>query len=107
MHARGPWSGGEGGHLRGPLPGEQQSVYRAELFAVCRALETSPSGVTVVSDCLGVVQQADSFIKGARLAPRRHHADLWRRVQTAAAFKAARGEAVVFRWVPAHVPEQI
>ena len=47
------WSGG---HIKGTLPGGQQTVYRAELHAVCRALEVIAADVrqvTIVSDCLG------------------------------------------------------
>ena len=95
----------QGGHLRGPLPGEQQSVYRAELYAVVRAVEESPSQVTVVSDCLGVVQQAQAVLSGGRTAARRHHADLWARLHRAARARSARGEGTWVRWVPAHVPE--
>ena len=43
--------------------GGQQTVYRAELYAACRAFELASGPVTVVSDCYGVVQQAQSVIK--------------------------------------------
>ena len=69
-------------------------------------METAPDGVTVVSDCLGVVQQAESLLKGARLAPRKHHADLWKRFLAATGPKAARGETVVVRWAPAQLPAE-
>ena len=81
-------------------------MYRAELYAACRAFELAPGHVTVVSDCYGVVQQAQSVIKGAHIAARRPHVDLWRRMSVAVQAKAARGERVDIRWVPAHLPEE-
>ena len=81
-------------------------MYRAELFAACRAFELAPGHVTVVSDCYGVVQQAQSVIKGAHIAARRPHVDLWRRMSAAVQAKAARGERVDIRWVLAHLPEE-
>eukprot|EP00971_Amphidinium_carterae_P261200 5181818-Amphidinium_carterae.1 len=43
------------------VPGIKQSVYRAELHAVARALEEC-SPHEVVSDCKGVVKAAQAFL---------------------------------------------
>ena len=65
--------------MRGPLPGGQQTVYRAELYAVHRAMEESEEDLEIVSDCQGVVDRTTAVLAGADMGPRVPHADLWRR----------------------------
>eukprot|EP00435_Cladocopium_sp_Y103_P009908 s3081_g2.t1 len=67
----------------GPLPGFCQSSYRAEIFAVLRALE-AVRGVTgrifVWTDCSAVVRRLRSILRGALPRPNSAHSDLWMRV---------------------------
>ena len=46
------------------LPGPVQTVYRAELFAILVALEVFRGDVEVVSDCKGVVDEAERIRAG-------------------------------------------
>ena len=41
--------------LAGVLPGRVQTIFRAELYAVLRALRATKGPLEVVSDCAGVV----------------------------------------------------
>ena len=45
------------GWKAGTLPGQQQTVYRAELFAVLQAIESTWGDIELVSDCKGVVNK--------------------------------------------------
>jgi ribonuclease HI len=64
----------------GPLPGLLQSAYRAEVFAILRALECCHAGVTKVclwTDCAAVVKRLRKCIAGYVPKPNCPHADLW------------------------------
>ena len=81
----------------GGVPGNIQTVPRAELTALLRAFELSePFEVHVVSDCEYVV---NTFNRGESqfdyLSAR--HADLWKKV-----FRAARNRIVCVSWFHAH-----
>ena len=65
------------------LPGLVQTVYRAELFAILVALEVFRGEVEVVSDCKGVVDEAERIWAGGRINPTSRHADLWFRYRNA------------------------
>eukprot|EP00971_Amphidinium_carterae_P018737 369411-Amphidinium_carterae.1 len=64
-----------------PLPRIKQSVYRAELHAVARALEECQPH-EVVSDCKGVVKAVQALQTG-RMQPKGRNRDLEQRVQNA------------------------
>eukprot|EP00959_Pyramimonas_sp_CCMP1952_P236566 4943863-Pyramimonas_sp.AAC.1 len=61
----------------GPLPGHQQSVPRAELYAVIQVLRHRLLPIHIRTDCLGTV---DGLMGGPEWCthPRRQHCDLWR-----------------------------
>ena len=98
------WAVTAGGEawIRGTLPGQHQTVFRAELYAVVKALESTGGAVRIATDCQGVVRKALAFL-GAhhQIHPRTHHADLWKRAQVAAA-----GRSVNLVWVPSHLGEE-
>ena len=92
----------KGNWARGTLPGAQQTVFRAELFAVVIALEGTQGAIRIASDCQGVVEKAKRLIvDGSVVHPRQHHADLWTR-----ALRAAADRTVDIDWVPAHLGEE-
>eukprot|EP00971_Amphidinium_carterae_P228746 4537759-Amphidinium_carterae.1 len=64
------------------LPGIKQSVYRAELHAVVRALEEC-SPHEVVSDCKGVVKAVHQALQTGRRQPKGRNRDLELRVKNA------------------------
>ena len=90
---------GESGWARGPLASTQQTVFRAELYAVVWALEHSQGPLEVVSDCKGVVNRANGILEGDQVHSRLHHVDLRLRYQ-----RAVSGRRIHVRWVPAHLP---
>ena len=82
------------------LPGPVQTVYRAELFAILAALEIFRGEVEIVSDCKGVVDEAESIRAGGGVSPTSRHADLWARYRNAL---SAEGLSRVYvRWAPSH-----
>ena len=87
--------------LAGILPGPVQTIFRAELYAVIRALKATRGPLEVVSDCAGVVSTGMRYIRGKEVSPKASHADLWRELKAEAA-----GREVSLRWVPSHLPEQ-
>eukprot|EP00971_Amphidinium_carterae_P265866 5274094-Amphidinium_carterae.1 len=80
-----------------PLPGIKQSVYRAELYAVARALEECKPH-EVVSDCKGVVKAVQALQTGRR-QPKGRNSDLEQRVQHA----LLPGQRI--RWIKAHLKQ--
>ena len=87
--------------LVGVLPGRVQTIFRAELFAVVRALHATQGPLEVVSDCAGVVESGNRYLRGKKVSPKAGHADLWLELQ-----EAARDREVTLRWVPPHMPIQ-
>ena len=64
----------------GPLPGLLQSAYRAEIFAVWRALSLArlqTEQVHVWSDCGAVVKRLERLLAGCEHKPNCAHSDLW------------------------------
>ena len=79
----------------GVLPGRVQTIFRAELYAVLRALRATKGPLEVVSDCAGVVTSGNRYLGGKAVTAKVAHADLWRQLQQEAA-----GREVSLRWVP-------
>ena len=78
------WVGdGQGESAAWSLPGPVQTVYRAELFALLVAVEIFRGDLVVVSDCKGVVDEAERIRKGGAPSPTSRHADLWARLGSA------------------------
>eukprot|EP00971_Amphidinium_carterae_P279091 5540269-Amphidinium_carterae.1 len=108
------WTDGSGKHSRNPhfrrcgvgyvtdtgekcwmaLPGIRQSVFRAELLAVVRALEECQPR-RVVSDCKGVVKALQAIQRGHRL-PKGRHKDLEERARRSLT------QDCRLQWVKAH-----
>ena len=70
----------------GPLPGVMQSAYRAEIFAVLRALkclraQTFP--ITIWTDCGAVVRRMNKLLQGHEPKPNCTHSDLWLQIHAA------------------------
>ena len=86
----------------GPCPARSRLVYRAELYAILVALEVFRGDLEVVSDCKGVVDEAERFRSG-RVNPTSRHADLWARYS--GALKAQGIRSALVRWVPSHEEE--
>ena len=64
----------------GPLPGLLQSSFRAELFAIRRALELgrqTESRVFLWTDCQAVVGKFRKLLRGCQPRPNSAHSDLW------------------------------
>ena len=64
----------------GPLPGILQSAYRAEVYAVLRALmmcRSHKARVFLWTDCNAVVVRLRRLLKGGSTRPNCAHADLW------------------------------
>ena len=64
----------------GPLPGMLQSAYRAEVYAVLRALQVCRMhgvGVFIWTDCNAVVVRLRRLLRGGTVKPNSAHADLW------------------------------
>ena len=57
------------------LPGPVQTVYRAELFAVPVALEAFRRDLEIVSDCKGVVDEAERVRAGGKVSPTSRHTE--------------------------------
>ena len=85
------------------LPGPVQTVYRAELYAILVALEVFRGDVEIVSDCKGVVDEAERIRGGGGVDPTSRHADLWVRYSEALGAQGIR--SVLLRWVPSHEEE--
>ena len=87
----------------GPLPGIMQSSYRAEIFAVLKALQAmrmQTQRVHLWCDCQAVVSRMQRLLNGSEPKPTSAHSDLWREV-----FDALRDflpEQVVITKVAAH-----
>lgn len=67
----------------GPLPGLLQSSYRAEIYAVWRALcvaRMQHGKIHVWSDCGVVVKRLDRLLAGHEPKPNSAHSDLWRSI---------------------------
>ena len=64
------------GTMSGPLPGEQQAVARAELFAVVALLEHSSAAATVWTDCQSIWRR---WSKGPQRAAKSRMPGVWRR----------------------------
>ena len=58
------------------LPGPIQTVYRAELFAVLVAREPFQGDLEIVSDCKGVLTEAERMRAGSKVSPTSKHTDL-------------------------------
>ena len=82
------------------LPRPVQTVYRAELFAILVALEVFRGEVEIVSDCKGVVDEAERIRAGGRVSPTSRRADLW--VGYRKALSAEGFSRVFARWVLSH-----
>ena len=65
------------------LPGPVQTAYRAELFAVFIAPEVFRKDMEIVSDCKGVVDEAERIRAGGKVSPTSRHTDLWARYRDA------------------------
>lgn len=64
----------------GPLPGVLQSSYRAEIFAVWRALcsmRLQEGDIYIWTDCNAVVRRMDRMLAGVEPKPNSSHSDLW------------------------------
>ena len=64
----------------GPLPGVLQSAYRAEVFAILRALRLAKnhgSSIMLWTDCAAVVRKLRRCLRGHPPKPNSAHADLW------------------------------
>ena len=85
------------------LPGPVQTVYRAELFAVLVALEVFRGDLEIVSDCKGVIDEAERIRAGGKVSPTSKHTDPWTRYKDAP--KAHGIRQVLVRWVPSHEEE--
>ena len=83
--------------ISGTLPGRQQTVARAELYALYMAVLHTEGDLVVVSDNKGVVIRAKDVLAGLPVGPRGAHADLWKSFQ-----RAAEGRTIGVRWVPSH-----
>ena len=87
----------------GPLPGLLQSAYRAEIFALWRALSVlrlQTEQVHVWSDCGAVVRRLERLLAGHACKPNSAHSDLWCLIQVCLGdFRA--GQVVVHK-VAAH-----
>ena len=67
----------------GPLPGLIQSAYRAEVFAIMRALQIGrvhQVRVFLWTDCKAVVSRLNKLLRGHTPRPNSPHADLWREI---------------------------
>lgn len=68
----------------GPLPGLLQSAFRAETFAILRALQIVQAhrGTAYIwSDCAGVVRRLKRILTGHSVKTNGSHADLWCEIQ--------------------------
>eukprot|EP00959_Pyramimonas_sp_CCMP1952_P081775 1708142-Pyramimonas_sp.AAC.1 len=85
--------------LFGPLWGPIQTVGRAERFAVLQALRHLPRVNLLVSDLLGLVQEADSW-SPEHVDAQAAYADTWRSIL--ARYPGGKGRPS-FLWCPAHL----
>ena len=85
------------------LPKPVQAVCRAELFAVPVALGNFQNYLEIISDCKGVVDEAERIRGGGKVSPTSKHADLWARYRRA--LYAGGIRRVRVRWVPSHEKE--
>ena len=77
----------------GPLLGEDQSVYRAELRGLVEATERTMGNLEVVTDCQAI--EIGARKRGSR---KDIHLDLWNRFELAVA-----GREVKVTWMRAHL----
>lgn len=64
----------------GPLPGIVQNAYRAEVYAILRALECCrhvKNRLCLWTDCEAVAKRLRKYVKGVMPKPNSPHADLW------------------------------
>ena len=78
-------------------------MYRSELYAILLALEVFRGDLEIVSDCKGVMDEAERIRNGGRVNPISRHADLWARYSEA--LKAQGVRSALVRWVPSHEEE--
>ena len=67
----------------GPLPGLIQSAYRAEAFAILRALQVArlqTDRIFIWSDCAAVVSHMIRLLEGREPKPNSPHSDLWNEI---------------------------
>eukprot|EP00435_Cladocopium_sp_Y103_P068956 s237_g32.t1 len=67
----------------GPLPGLLQSAYRAEVYAILRALRSLrryEGSIFLWCDCHSVVVKFRRILRGVEPKPNSSHADLWRQI---------------------------
>ena len=89
----------------GPLPGLLQSAYRAEVFALWRALVLGrfhSSKVYIWIDCAAVVKKLNRCLRGSIPRPNSAHADLWNAI-VECLHNFAPGQVVITK-VAAHLP---
>ena len=80
--------------MGGPLLGENQTVYRAELRAITEALEQTQGEIQVITDC-------KSVHNGMHGGARNSDLDLWRRVDS-----ETKERRVKVKWMKAHCTEE-
>ena len=81
-----------------PLLGWDQSVQRAELMAVCKALEQSTFRFDIVLDNKYVLQGIRSYLQGGPIPGT--HSDLWSYIHQ-------HGDRIVgVHWIKSHIPDQ-
>jgi len=94
----------------GALPGDLQSVHRAEVYAILRVLHALlsqvckhgiSSEICIVSDCKAAVGMFESGPLKAT-STKCMHAAHWRRVFHVLELVRSKGQRVCIRWVPAH-----
>ena len=89
--------------LYGGLPGQLQTVGRAERYAVLQVLRAAPQVQVVVSDLLGLVQEATSWRESLAGAAGKH-ATIWRAIFDQV--KLNERASLQMRWTPAHLSYQ-
>eukprot|EP00972_Heterocapsa_arctica_P090844 13404998-Heterocapsa_arctica.AAC.1 len=78
--AFGVWIGENSVHNHSqPLPGKVQTAYRAELHAIVHVAERYTENISIIADCLGVVNEANRILKGGSASKWGKHSDLWQR----------------------------
>ena len=82
------------------LPGPVQTVYRAEFYAVLVAFEVFRGDLEIVSDCKGVVDDAERIRAGGKVSPTSRHT-----ARNRDALKAQGIRQTLVRWVPSHEEE--
>jgi len=90
--------------VAGPLPGEHQSVPRAELYAIVALLESSsgPKRLQIWSDHANHVRKMTEYLGDGSVALPRSHQDLWVRARGAMDKRRRGGAEVRIGWVNSH-----